>query len=132
MLPSYASAFKVCSMTTSAYESGTVPPVLLRHRLRIAREFAGFEQDELAEIIGVSRNTIGNAELGRVKPRQITLRAWAFHCKVPLSWIEGGDMLPHPSVGPPERVGAIPTNPLPRVDSNHQPFGYRLDDENAA
>jgi DNA-binding XRE family transcriptional regulator len=86
---------------TSAYESGHIPPVLLRHRLRIAREFAGYEQEELAELIGVSRKTIGNSELGRVKPRRITLRAWAFHCEVPLSWIEVGDELPHPQLGPP-------------------------------
>jgi DNA-binding XRE family transcriptional regulator len=100
MLPSYATAPKVPFMT-SAYEAGQIPPVLLRHRLRIAREFAGYEQDELAEIIGVSRNTIGNAEVGRVKPRKITLRAWAFHCEVPLSWIEGDDQSPHhPQDGP--------------------------------
>lgn len=107
MLRSCATAHKVSSMTTSAYESGNVPPVLLRHRLRIAREFAGYEQEELAELIGVARNTVGNAELGRVKPRRITLRAWAFHCAVPLSWIEGGDALPHPPSGPPntERAG---------------------------
>src|SRR5512139_3346054 len=34
---------------TTAYESGTPPEILLRHRLRIAREHAGLEQDELAE-----------------------------------------------------------------------------------
>jgi transcriptional regulator with XRE-family HTH domain len=96
-------------MTTSAYEAGQIPPVLLRHRLRIAREFAGYEQEELAELIGVSRNTIGNAELGRVAPRRITLRAWAFHCSVPLSWIEGGDAMPHPPQGDAEKE-ASPSN----------------------
>lgn len=100
-----------------------MPPVLLRHRLRIAREFAGFEQDELAELIGVSRNTISNTEVGRVKPRRITLRAWAFHCQVPLSWIELGAELPHPPNGPPsndERAG------LPCEDSNLKPFDHRF------
>ncbi len=74
---------------TSAYESGQVPPILQRHRLRIAREFAGLEQEELAEVIGVSRNTIGNAEKGRVRPRRIVLNAWALACGVPVSWLNG-------------------------------------------
>jgi transcriptional regulator with XRE-family HTH domain len=84
---------------TSAYETGAVPPVLLRHRLRIAREFAGLEQEELAMLMGVSRKTVGNTETGRVKPRPITLRAWAFHCGVPLGWLEGGDVTSHPPEG---------------------------------
>lgn len=74
---------------TSAYESGNEPEILVRHRLRIAREHAGLEQDELAERIGVSRNTVGNAEKGRVQPRKITLNAWALATGVPVSWIEG-------------------------------------------
>lgn len=75
---------------TSAYESGSAPPILLRHRLRIAREYADLEQDELANIIGVSRNTIGNSEKGRVQPRRITLNAWALACGVPVSWLITG------------------------------------------
>jgi DNA-binding XRE family transcriptional regulator len=114
---------------TSAYEAGHIPPVLLRHRLRIAREYAGYEQDELAELIGVSRNTIGNAEVGRVKPRRITLRAWAFHCEVPLSWIEGGEQVTHPPGGLRDAIPeADKTNSLPRLDSDQQPFGYLSDE----
>ena len=79
---------------TSAYESGQVPPILVRHRLRIAREYAGLEQDELANQIGVSRNTVGNAERGHVTPRRIVLNAWALVCGVPVSWIITGEGLP--------------------------------------
>ena len=60
---------------TSAYEQGTVPIIDVRHRLRIARDFAGYERDELADKIDVSRNTIGNAETGRAKPRKIMINA---------------------------------------------------------
>lgn len=81
---------------TSAYESGNEPPILVQHRLRIAREFAGLEQEELAELIGVSRNTVGNAEKGRGKPRKITLNAWALACGVPVSWIEKGSVSARP------------------------------------
>lgn len=79
---------------TSAYETGNEPEILVRHRLRIAREYAGLEQDELAERIGVSRNTVGNAEKGRVTPRKITINAWGLACGVPVSWIEGNSKRP--------------------------------------
>jgi transcriptional regulator with XRE-family HTH domain len=84
---------------TSAYESGIEPPILVQHRLRIAREYAGFEQEELAALIGVSRTTVGNAENGRVKPRKITLNAWALACGVPVSWIEKGGRSSPPDDG---------------------------------
>lgn len=81
---------------TTAFDSGSVPPIEVRHRLRIAREYAGLEQDQLADLIGVSRNTVGNAEKGRVTPRQITINAWALVCGVPRGWIKTGT-----SQGPP-------------------------------
>lgn len=77
---------------TNAYESGRVPTILVRHRLRIAREYARLEQEELAKLIGVSRTTIGNAETGRVTPRRITLNAWALACGVPVSWLITGEL----------------------------------------
>jgi transcriptional regulator with XRE-family HTH domain len=110
ILRSCATAHKVRGMT-SAYETGAVPPVLLRHRLRIAREFAGLEQEELAALMGVSRKTVGNTETGRVKPRPITLRAWAFHCGVPLAWIEDGGAEPHPPGGDLETGATSPLDP---------------------
>lgn len=75
---------------TSAYEGGAVPEIQVRHRLRIAREYAGLEQEQLADMIGVSRTTISNAEKGRGAPRKITLNAWALACGVPVSWIITG------------------------------------------
>ncbi|MBU8832459.1 helix-turn-helix transcriptional regulator [Mycolicibacterium goodii] len=77
---------------TTAYESGNVPQIEVRHRLRIAREYAGLEQKELAGIIGVSRTTVSNAEAGSVKPRRITVNAWALACGVPASWILTGSV----------------------------------------
>lgn len=40
---------------TTAYGSREVPEILVRHRLRIAREYAGLDQAGLAERMGVSR-----------------------------------------------------------------------------
>jgi DNA-binding XRE family transcriptional regulator len=75
---------------TSAYEMGTVPVIEVRHRLRIAREHAGYEQSELADVVGVSRNTIGNMEKGRSAPRRIIINAWALACGVPVTWLMTG------------------------------------------
>lgn len=84
---------------TSAYDQGHIPEILVRHRLRIAREEAGLDQDQLAETIGVSRNTIGNIEKGKLKtaPRKIVINAWALACGVPVTWILTGHP---PSDGP--------------------------------
>jgi transcriptional regulator with XRE-family HTH domain len=90
----------VVSMT-SAYEGGAVPQIEVRHRLRIAREYAALEQSQLAELIGVSRTSISNAENGAVTPRKITVNAWALACGVPASWLNTGQTPepPHPDGG---------------------------------
>jgi transcriptional regulator with XRE-family HTH domain len=74
---------------TSAYDTGAEPRIELRHLLRIAREFAGLEQEELAERMEVNRGTISNAETGHVVPRRATVNAWALACGVRVSWIRG-------------------------------------------
>lgn len=76
---------------TTAYEAGKIPQILMRHRLRIAREAAGLEQADLAGLMGVSRNTVGNAESGKTDPRKIVLNAWALATGVPVSWLERGE-----------------------------------------
>lgn len=75
---------------TSAYNQGVCPEVQIRHRLRIAREHAGYDQGQLADLVGVSRNTISNAETGAVEPRRIIVNAWALACGVPVDWIITG------------------------------------------
>ncbi|OZF00870.1 DNA-binding protein [Rhodococcus sp. 15-1154-1] len=101
---------------TTAYESGKVPEIQVHHRLRIAREAVELEQSELADRMGVSRNTIGNAEKGRTRPRKILLNAWALACGVPVGWLETGNAeSPRPDGDP--NGGSQ----LPRLDSNQQP-----------
>lgn len=77
---------------TVAFEQGRIPPIEIRHRLRIAREFAGLDQEQLADLVGVSRGTIGNAETGRAHPRKILVNAWALACGVPSSWLQTGEV----------------------------------------
>lgn len=76
---------------TSAYDTGKIPPIELRHRLRIAREAAGLEQSELAELIGAGRNTVSRTESGKSEPRRLLINAWALCTGVPVSWLLTGD-----------------------------------------
>lgn len=66
-----------------------LPVWTLGDRLRKAREFAGLDQDELAERIGISRGTVSNYELGRGQrpPKRIVINAWAEVTNVPVSWL---------------------------------------------
>lgn len=94
---------------TSAYNQGQVPEIQVKHRLRIAREYAGLDQGQLAELIGVSRNTISNAETGSVVARKIVVNAWALACGVPVDWIWTGEG-PATGPGPSSGLGIIRTD----------------------
>lgn len=83
---------------TPSQPEGARPPIELRHRLRIAREYAGLDQDQLAERINAARSTVSNAETGRVTPRRMVVAAWALACGVSRDWLtepseptDGGD-----------------------------------------
>ena len=75
---------------TSATQAGVCPPIELRHRLRIAREYAGLDQEQLADRIEAARSTVSNAETGKVKPRRMVVVAWAMACGVSREWLESG------------------------------------------
>lgn len=79
------------ALMTTAQQTGMIPSWTLGDRLRKAREVAGISQAELARAIAVSRNTVSNAEGGRVAPRQIVLNAWSLATGVPLAWIQHGE-----------------------------------------
>lgn len=65
-----------------------LPPLTLGHRLRIAREYAGLEVQQMAHELGVSRNTVGRYEAGH-PPRRDTIIAWAEITDVDLDWLLG-------------------------------------------
>lgn len=66
----------------------------MRHRLMRAREYAGLEQADLARDLGVSRQTISNAERGARMPRRALVVAWAVRTGVSLHWLETGQAGP--------------------------------------
>ncbi len=43
-------------------------PLILRNRLKQARSKKGLSQQQLAELVGVSRNTISSIETGQFNP----------------------------------------------------------------
>ena len=85
---------------TSAYDQGNVPDFEMRHRLQLAREFAGLDRGQLADRMEISRNSVINAETGRTRPRKLVLNAWAMATGVPVSWIITGEA-PKGPPGPP-------------------------------
>lgn len=81
---------------TTAQQTGSVPVWTLGDRCRKAREHAGLDQNEMADLIGVSRTTVGNVENGRRAVRQIVLNQWSLATGVPISWLQYGDEAPRP------------------------------------
>ena len=76
-------------MTASPYE-GTVPEFTQGDRLRKAREMTGMKQREFASHIGVSHQTVTNAEKDHREVRKITMNAWSLATGVSVEWLQTG------------------------------------------
>lgn len=64
-----------------------IPIWTLQDRIRKAREQAGFKQDELAQLLGTTRQTLGRWENGSHVPTKKALKLLAKATDVPLSWL---------------------------------------------
>lgn len=65
-----------------------LPQFTVHDRLRKAREFAGLEQGELADLLEVARSTVSNYETGATtRLKSYVLRRWAELCNVDYEWI---------------------------------------------
>lgn len=82
-------------MTSARETQGVEPPIELRQRLRIAREYAGLDQEQLAQRMEVARSTVSNAETGKVTPRRMVVSAWALACGVSRDWLDPEPRSPH-------------------------------------
>ena len=102
---------------TTANAHGNIPEIVLRHRLRIAREEAGLSVQGLAERMGVARNTVGNAEAGKGTPRKVVLNAWALATGVDIHWLETGKA--------PDQGGPDGGDECPQPGSNRRPADYK-------
>jgi transcriptional regulator with XRE-family HTH domain len=63
----------------------------MRHRLSLALEWGGVSAGDMAEALGVHRNTVGNYLNGRARPRRSALVVWAMRCGVSLHWLMTGE-----------------------------------------
>jgi len=59
------------------FESGRDLQIDQCDRLRLSRLKAGIEQEEMAEILGISSSTVSNWENGKTLPKAAFLNAWA-------------------------------------------------------
>jgi transcriptional regulator with XRE-family HTH domain len=97
-----------------APDPGTrIPPSTLSVRLVLAREWRGYTQDELADVLDVSRATISNYERGVGKRgiSRLQVNAWAAFCDVDVEWLKTGVTPENVAPGPSEVSGKI-TNVL--------------------
>lgn len=69
----------------------TIPTWTLADRLRKSREFAGLEQNDVADYLGMSRGAISDWERDVRKPKLGVLRLWSEVCHVPLEWLRGSE-----------------------------------------
>lgn len=63
-----------------------LPTWTLQDRIRKAREHAGLKQDELAQKLDTTRQTLGRWENGSHTPTEKNLQALAEATGVPLDW----------------------------------------------
>lgn len=77
-------------MSIAHNHEARIPPRTLGIRLRDAREYAGLDQEALADALDVRRTTISNYERGVTKPSRLQLNAWAVTCDVDVEWLKTG------------------------------------------
>lgn len=78
-------------MTTQANE-GMVPAWTMGDRLRKARLHNGWTVAEFARLALCSEKTVNNYEADKVRPRALLVSKWADVTRVPLEWLETGQV----------------------------------------
>ena len=69
-----------------------IPHFELKHRVKLAREYAGFQQSDLAKATGLARSTIAYIEAGEGRPRKASIALIAFATGVERHWLETGEI----------------------------------------
>ncbi len=70
-----------------------VPEWTVGDRMDKARKVARIGVQEMADYLGVARNTVSTWTSGRIMPDIRTLRLWAMRTGVPFEWL-AGDQFP--------------------------------------
>ena len=77
-------------MSEMVRDDGVVPTWDLGDRLAKALRVAGLTNSEMAEYLGVSRNTVSNYINAHTRIDRRTRMLWAMRTGVPLEWLETG------------------------------------------
>lgn len=85
-------------MSHAEVERERIPQFQQYHRLRLALEVEDIGVQEMADYLGVERNSVSRWINGRTQPSKQTLRLWAMRTGVPLEWLETG--APPPGLEP--------------------------------
>lgn len=72
-------------------EAGNIPPFELSDRLRRSLRHAGMGVQEMADYLGVSRNSVGNWINGHKEPGVAYVKLWALRTGVPYQWLAHGE-----------------------------------------
>lgn len=86
-------------MTIVSANPTRIPPLSLPVRLVLSREWRGLTQDDLAEVLDVSRATVSNYErgIGKKGISRLQVNAWAAFCDVDVEWLKTGEIPPAPT-----------------------------------
>lgn len=76
----------------STQPSGVIPEFTMADRLRKARETTGMDQGAFAKTLGISRNSVSNAETGATHPIRLIIEAWSRETGVPIRWLTTGEV----------------------------------------
>jgi transcriptional regulator with XRE-family HTH domain len=111
------------------YNTGQDLVIETSDRLRIARIRAGLEQDEMAEVLGVSTSTVSNWEHGRTKPKLAFIAAWAQITGYNLASLNPPKLAETPKAlnGNAHQVGEESVSQLPCLGSNQEPPGWPVE-----
>ena len=88
-----------------------IPALTLGWRLQMALRHGGVSVQEMADELGMARNSLSRWLGDRAVPRAIFLKAWALRTGVPYQWLATGETGDDPGG----------SGELPRLDSNQQP-----------
>lgn len=81
---------------------GVIPAIKLGDRLGLSLKHANVSHQEMADYLGVSRNTIGNYLSERTHADKRTLMLWSMRTGVDLEWLRTGQAPAAPPTPPGE------------------------------
>ena len=84
----------------NSHDASTVDRRAMGERLRAAREYLGFSQDEVARYLGIPRTALSNIETGQRRLEALELTKLATLYKRPVNYFTGGESSAEESFDP--------------------------------